>query len=104
MLISFLYVQVPFALFHHHDHKPVCELSDNLQTHKSADSSKKHFHETTNTNCFLCSAHLLKEYSIKDFSFSFTTAIVTTVYSFCSSQFLSSELLSNNSRGPPVLA
>src|ERR1051326_3612937 len=98
MLIGFLYVQVPFTIFHHHDHKPVCELSDNSVAHTQADRSQKHFHENNTVHCFLCSAQLMKEYSVKDFSFSFSVAEVCTHYSFYTLSLSSPSLFSSHSR------
>ena len=104
VLIGFLYVQVPFAIFHHHDHKPVCELNDHSNTAKPFDATKKHFHENTHAACFLCSAQLVKEYAVKDQALSFSVSFVSTPYAHSQPQLSTSFHCSYPARAPPVLS
>lgn len=105
MLIGFLYVQVPFAAFHHHDHEPVCELNDHTDGHEATGETQKHFHETEeHSACFMCSAQLIKEYQVKDHTFSFAITFVTTPFSHSDQQLSSSFHCSTSARAPPVLA
>ena len=104
LLVSFVYVQVPFAVFHHHDHKPVCELNDHSNASKPLDQTKKHFHENTHAACFLCSAQLVKEYDVKGHTFSFSVSFVSTSYKHSQPQLSPSFHCSYPARAPPVLA
>ena len=104
LLITFLYVQVPFAIFHHHDHKPVCELNDHSNTGKPFDATKKHFHENTHAACFLCSAQLVKEYAVKGQTLSFAVSYVSTPYAHSQLQLSTSFHCSYPARAPPVLS
>jgi len=104
LFVGFLYVQVPFAVFHHHESKSLCELNDHSNAQSPFDNSKKHFHEHLNDACFLCSAHLLKEYQVKDHILSFSTTFIITPYVQTDPQLSSSFFSSSSARAPPALA
>lgn len=104
LLACFFYVRVPFVFFHHHHHEPVCELNDHSLSQKRENPGLAHFHENETKPCFACSAQLIKEYSLKSFSFSFFITSLQTRHTF----FISSPSFvfapSTLSRAPPVSA
>ncbi|MEW6467822.1 MAG: hypothetical protein AB1458_02805 [Bacteroidota bacterium] len=101
-LLSFLYVQVPFGLFHHHHHEPVCELSAHHDHGGHADG-ETHLHEYESHECFTCSAQLSKEYSMLDFSFRLFVSEIKTAYPDILVSDAIRVFFHSSSRAPPAV-
>ena len=102
-LLGFVYVQAPLELFHHHNDKPVCELSTGNHNHKDHAQGETHLHQYESHHCFVCSAQLNKEYNTKGFAFNFSVTELKTIYSEVNSDFVSLQYNFSPSRAPPVL-
>jgi hypothetical protein len=103
LLAIFAFAQLPFSLLHHHTHSEPCALVTDEQNDHG--SSRAHFHNYENSECFVCHGTLLKKDYTVEFAAEAVSAELVIPFTTAYLQKRASSFSSySSSRAPPSVS